>query len=377
MNIGIDAYPLFAEQNTGIGRYILTMLENLSREDKSNDYYLYTPAITHSDIARVIAKNKKFHIIAISGLFKNSRRLWLQSPQLVSHIRKNNIEVFWGGGEYIPVLLPKSVTAVTTIHDVVFRLFPETVSLSNNVFYRTLFRLCLRRADRCLTVSHSSKKEIHQLLGFPEEKIDVIYNAIDTERYAKSKKNEEKRIVLFVGTLQPRKNLVNVLRGYVSASDYIDAPLVIVGASGWKNSALREYIENIPSDTRARIEFRGFISENELVSLYREALCVVVPSLHEGFGLCIGEGMAAGSAVITSRRGAIEEVFGDAPLYVDPESPHEIASAIIRLITKKSVRVSHERAGLTCIKKYDISHVGKNYMSYFARLRKLRDSSPH
>jgi glycosyltransferase involved in cell wall biosynthesis len=377
MKIGIDAYPLFADKNTGIGIYVITMLESLSREHSDDEFYLYTPAVTHKETAKLISKNKKFHIVEVHGFFKKSRRVWLQSPQILSHIKRNQIDVFWGGGEYIPILLPKHVTAVTTIHDVVFKLFPETVSAANAFFYRTLFRLCLKRADRCLTVSNTSKKEINALLGFPEDRIDVIYNAIDTELFSKEKKNEKKKHVLFVGTLQPRKNLINVLRAYTAAADYIDEPLIVVGSSGWKNSALREYIDCIPVDTRDRIEFKGYVGQDELVSLYREAFCVVCPSLHEGFGLCIGEGMAAGSVVIASKRGAVEEVFGDAPVYVDPESPHDIASAIIRVITKKNVRAAYERAGIACVKKYDISNLGKKYITYFNSLRpENKDAAP-
>lgn len=371
MKIGIDAYPLFADQNTGIGRYVITMLECLSREHVDDEFYLYTPAITHTDIAKALSRNKKFHVVEISGFFRSSRRLWLQSPGILSHIKKNGIDIFWGGGEYIPVLLPKNVIAVTTIHDVVFKLFPDTVSTVNSLFYRTLFRLCLRRADRCLTVSETSRKEISSLLGFPADRIDVIHNAIDTGLYAEAKKNEEKNHILFVGTLQPRKNLINVLRAYVMASDYIEEPLIIVGSSGWNTSSLREYIECIPPDVRERIEFRGFVSQKDLIALYRESLCVVVPSLHEGFGLCIGEAMASGSAVIASRRGAVEEIFGDAPVYVDPESPHDIASEMIRIISKKSVRTAHERAGLACVKKYDISELGGRYIRLFSGLRPL------
>jgi glycosyltransferase involved in cell wall biosynthesis len=130
---------------------------------------------------------------------------------------------------------------------------------------------------------------------------------------------------------------------------------------------MKSYIENLPPEVRKKIIFKGYIGSKELVRSYQEAVALVAPSLHEGFGLCIGEAMAAGSAVITSRRGAIAEVFKDAPVYVDPESVDEISYAMLIMINDLKTRAFHEKKGLSLIKNYDISGIGKNFREYFAK----------
>jgi glycosyltransferase involved in cell wall biosynthesis len=366
MRIGIDAYPLNAEQNTGIGMVTLSVLEHLAKSDKTNEYFLYTPSIRHHDRAKEILKNRKFHIVEVKGIFPGTRRLWLQSPQLITQMTHDNISLFWGGGEYIPVRTPKNITVITTIHDVVFRLFPKTVSFTNMIFYKTLLPLCLKRSDRCLTVSHTSKKEIADLLSYDKNKIDVIYNSIDCAKF-NTAKNPRKKHLLFVGTLQPRKNLVNVLKAYVAIATKVTAPLVIIGASGWKNSEMKNYIESIPPSTRKKIIFKGYIGGKELVRCYQEAITLVAPSFHEGFGLCIGEAMASGTAVITSRRGAIPEVFKDAPVYVDPESVDEISFAMLIMINDAKTRRFHEKKGSLLIKNFDVKMIGKKFREYFEK----------
>jgi glycosyltransferase involved in cell wall biosynthesis len=373
MNIGIDAYPLFAEKNTGIGNVVLSAIEELSKYDRKNRYILYTPRVRQEKHAEIITENPNFDIREIKGFFSGSRKLWLQSPQLAARMRKDNLDIFWGGGEYIPILTPKKTIAVSMIHDVVFKLFPETVSACNMLFYRTLLPLCLKRADRCLSVSKTSGKEISDLLGFDSGKIDVIHNRIDTKAYRPSgKKKIVKKHLLFVGTLQPRKNLVNVVKGYVKYFADDGIPLVIIGASGWKENSIRDYIDTIPHDIRKRIIFKGFISRTELVKYYQEAVALLNPSLHEGFGLCIAEAMAAGSAVIASRRGAIPELFGSSVMYADPESPDSIGKAMRTMVTDVSKRKTFEKKGLQKVAEYDIPLLGKEYAAYFERLFRER-----
>jgi glycosyltransferase involved in cell wall biosynthesis len=369
MIIGIDAYPLFAKENTGIGNVVLSVLEELSKFDKKNTYILYTPGVHQHEKAEKITANKNFRICAIKGFFSGSRRLWLQSPQLIRCMRKDQLDIFWGGGEYIPLFTPKRTIAVSMIHDVVFKLFPETVSAGNMLFYKTLLPLCLKRADRCLSVSKTSAKEISDLLGFDKNKIDVLYNAIETKAYLPApKKKIVKKHLLFVGTLQPRKNLLNVIKGYEKHLADTNVPLVIIGASGWKESALKEYIETIPDRIKKNIIFKGFISRNELIKYYQDAFALLNPSLHEGFGLCIAEAMAAKTAVIASKRGAIPEIFGNAVQYVNPESPDEIGKAMKTMIFDAKKRGLFESKGLRKVSAYNINRLGKDYAAYFKKI---------
>ena len=154
--------------------------------------------------------------------------------------------------------------------------------------------------------------EMVKYLHIEEKKIGVIYNGIDLKKFHKAAAADKKPYILFVGTLQPRKNLSNIIRAFSYISDKIDDNLVIVGGTGWKNSRLNDEIQGLDRKVKRRIVFQGYVSGDELARLYREAKLFVLPSLHEGFCLPILEAMASGTAVLTARRTAIPEVFGDA-----------------------------------------------------------------
>jgi glycosyltransferase involved in cell wall biosynthesis len=365
MNIGVDAYYLYAERIDGLGMFLLRLLRELSAIDHGNHYYLYTPDVTHAGYADVILRNRRFRVRRIPGVFRNRRRLWLQSPSLRKAVMRDRIDMFFAGAEYFPLFLPRSIFVATVVHDVAFKAMPEAVSLANGVFYNHLFPFFIQRSDQFFTVSNHSKKEMVAYLNTGRKKIHVIYNGIDLKKYSRIKGKNKKNYLLFVGTLQPRKNIVNLVKAYSYISDKIDETLIIVGARGWRNTPLREVIQELRDPVKRRINFKGYIAEEELVRLYREAKLFVLPSLHEGFCLPILEAMAAGTAVLTARRTAIPEIFGEAVLYADPFSPDDIANKIYDLVTNDKLRTRLEKKGLALSKKYDVRTQAAHYLDAF------------
>jgi glycosyltransferase involved in cell wall biosynthesis len=365
MNIGVDAYYLYAERIDGLGMFLLRLLRELSAIDHGNHYYLYTPDVTHAEYADVILRNRRFRVRRIPGVFRNRRRLWLQSPSLRKAVMRDRIDMFFAGAEYFPLFLPRSIFVATVVHDVAFKAMPEAVSLANGVFYNHLFPFFIQRSDQFFTVSNHSKKEMVAYLNTGRKKIHVIYNGIDLKKYSRIKGKNKKNYLLFVGTLQPRKNIVNLVKAYSYISDKIDETLIIVGARGWRNTPLREVIQELRDPVKRRINFKGYIAEEELVRLYREAKLFVLPSLHEGFCLPILEAMAAGTAVLTARRTAIPEIFGEAVLYADPFSPDDIANKIYDLVTNDKLRTRLEKKGLALSKKYDVRTQAAHYLDAF------------
>jgi glycosyltransferase involved in cell wall biosynthesis len=368
MNIGVDAYYLYAKHIDGLGTYLLRLLQELSRMDKGNNYFLYTPGITHADYADIIVLNKRFQIREIPGLFRNRRRLWLQSPSLKKEIARDNLDMFFAGAEYFPLFLPRSIFIASVIHDVAFKAMPEAISIPNSIFYNYLFPFFIKRTDQFFTVSNHSKMEMAKYLSIKEKKICVIYNGVDLEKFYRTKTRLKKPYILYVGTLQPRKNLGNIIKAYSYMADKIDESLVIVGGSGWKNSHLLEVVQSLGSQAKRRIAFKGYVSGGELARLYREAKLFILPSLHEGFCLPILEAMASGTAVLTARRTAIPEVYGDAVQYTDPYSPDDIAMKIYDLVKNDKQRAQLEKKGLALSKKYDVKIQAANYLASFKRI---------
>lgn len=365
MKIGVDAYYLYAPRNDGIGNYVLRMLAELSLKDRSNHYILYTPGITHREYAELYLKNKNFTIKIVPGIMNSRRRLWLQSPSMLKEIKNDSIDLFFGGGEYFPLLIDRRVIVISAIHDVAFRMVPEAISWTNKIFYHFLFPFFIRRADAFFTVSNNSRDEMVKFLKIKRDDIYVIYNGIKIADYLPNVKVKKKRYILFVGTLQPRKNLVNLINAYALIANTIPDDLVIVGARSWKNSHLSDVIDRLPEEISRRITFLGYLSSADLVTLYQEARVFALLSMHEGFCLPILESMASGTAVLTSPMGAIPEVFQDAVHYADPQSPSDIARALEDLLNHDSLRKKFEQKGLKHAKRYDISIQAENVMKAF------------
>ncbi len=371
MIIGVDAYYLYAEHIDGLGNYLLRLLKELSRIDRENEYFLYTPGITHRDYAETILANPRFTLRQIPGIVTGKRRFWLQSPSLKRQILSDGVELFFAGAEYFPLFLPRRVVVATTIHDVAFKAIPEAISLANSLFYNYFFPFFIRRSDYFFTVSHHSKKEMMTYLGIADEKISVVYNGIELEKFHPAKKDEKKNYILFVGTLQPRKNLVNLVRAFVRIAGDVGEDLVIVGGSGWKNSPLRDLIDSLDEPVRQRIIFKGYVAGDTLAALYREAKVFALPSLHEGFCLPILEAMASGTAVLTARSTAIPEVFGDSVVYADPHSHEDIAEKLSDLLQGNKKRLTLQEKGLALSKKYAVRNQAEAYRACFKKIAAL------
>jgi len=368
MQIGVDAYYLYAEHIDGLGNYLLRLLKELSRIDSEHDYYLYTPGVTHAEYADAIFANPRFKLREIPGILHGKRRFWLQGPSLKRQIIGDGVELFFAGAEYFPIFLPRSICIASTIHDVAYKAMPEVISLTNSIFYNFLFPFFVKRSDLFFTVSHHSKQEMVNYLHIDEKKITVIHNGIDLKYYSPLKSGNKKNYILFVGTLQPRKNLVNLVKAFSERAVFPCDSLVIVGGSGWKNSPLSELIESLGEQVKKRIIFTGYVAGADLATLYREARLFALPSLHEGFCLPVLEAMASGTAVLTSHRTAIPEVFGDAVEYADPFSPEDIAVKLYDLVTDDTKRSRLQKRGLAMSKKYDVKIQATQYLSSFNRI---------
>lgn len=372
MNIGIDAYYLYSTENTGIGYYVLNLLVGLSRVDRKNRYFLYTPPVRDTRYAGIILQNRNFHIVECDNAAKKYKRLWLQHPSVKKRIKDDDLDLFLGGGEHIPLFFRSRTIFCLTIHDVVFKIYPETVSAVNKFFCNTLLVLCARKAGHIFTVSETSKQEIVQHLHIAPSVISAIPNGIDLEKYRPSSKTRKGDYILFVGTIQPRKNLVNLIKAFSLIHNDIKERLVIVGASGWRNSSLINYIKELPAPIRDRIEFKGYVGEEELLSLYQEARLFVAPSLHEGFGIIILEAMASGTPVVASAIGAVAEYFSKAALLADPFSPEDIGEKMHKILKSKKLQNEMIRQGFVTAEQFCVEKVARQYRKAFSLIEKTK-----
>jgi len=243
---------------------------------------------------------------------------------------------------------------VLTIHDLSVWLYPRTHSLRNVVWARTLVPISTRRSRRIIADSNNTKLDIVRLIKAPASKVSVIHLGATDECNPEPQPEDEEAIqhygiikpyILFVGTLEPRKNLNTLIKSFDKvAKARPDVHLVLAGRRGWLAQAIFDELER--RDLLGRVRITGYVREEYLPALYRQAAVFVYPSLYEGFGLPPLEAMASGTPVIVSRSSSLPEVVGDAGLYVNPLDTNELAEAMDSIFGDPQLAADLRRKGL-------------------------------
>jgi len=365
MNIGVDARPL-TYRLTGIGVYLKHLLDELQKIDRENCYYL----ISNGPIYYVL-KNPNWCKIEGKWRKKLLSTFWMQcqAPLLASKLR---LDLFWGPRHHFPIFLTGKIKTVLTIHDIVHILYPETMSLAHLLVERLLMRWSALKADRIITVSSSTASGIQKAYGLSLGKIRVIHSgvpvlvnntALDGWRY----KGLPRQYFLFVGTLEPRKNFERVFKAFeLMQPERCGVHLVIVGGRGWKNKGFLHKLKTHPLNHH--IHLIGYVDSDQLLTFYTNALCLLFPSLYEGFGLPILEAMSCGTPVITSNISSMPEVAGDAALLVNPYDVDALMEAMQKILTNEKLRELLVMKGFERVKRYSWKRCAKQTLEVFNML---------
>jgi glycosyltransferase involved in cell wall biosynthesis len=243
---------------------------------------------------------------------------------------------------------------VITVHDLSFLRFPERFRPANRLYLSTLTRLSCRRARRVIAVSQATADEVVQLLDVPADCVDVVPHGVEHTRFCplpparveafRREKGLPERFVLFVGTLEPRKNLITLIEAFArlqAARDRVH--LVIAGGKGWYYQEVFKRVEEL--DLGKAVHWVGFVPGAELPLWYNAATVFVYPSLYEGFGMPLLEAMACGTPVIASATSSLPEVVGDAGFLVPPHDVTGLADNMERLLVDADWQVELSRRG--------------------------------
>jgi glycosyltransferase involved in cell wall biosynthesis len=243
---------------------------------------------------------------------------------------------------------------VLTIHDLSFKLFPRTHSLRNVIWARSLVPISTRRARRIIAVSNNTKLDLLRVMNVKEEKIDVVFEAASGDYSPEPQPDDGEALsmygisqpyILYVGTLEPRKNLTMLIRAFDKAAKALpDLHLVLAGRRGWMAQSIFDEFEK--RNLLGRVHITGYVQDEHLPALYRQAAAFVYPSLYEGFGLPPLEAMSSGTPVIVSHSSSLPEVVGDAGLYVNPLDTEELAEAIEAVAGDSQLSQSLREKGL-------------------------------
>jgi alpha-1,3-rhamnosyl/mannosyltransferase len=317
----------------GIGRYSATLAAELPGLDRKSEYHLLVTE-RKDDSALTKAPNAREHRFACGMIDQRWEQL-----ELPGELAEMDADLYHSTCFSLPVA-GGARRSVVTVHDVIFRRHPQLVDSRLRDYLDRWTAVSLDLADRVVTVSEFSKREICELYGTDAAKIRVVYNGVDPRftrtAPAKEAKKARKKLklpgqyVLYVGALEEKKNIPRLLSAWKQARKSLGKKrkLVLAGGRGGKGCDAEAAVEAAGAEDS--VVLAGYIADDALPAVMAGAECFVYPSLYEGFGLPVLEAMAVGVPVVTSRTSSLGEVAGDAALLVDPESEDELAAAIVR-----------------------------------------------
>lgn len=342
MKIAVNSIPLLGPK-TGVGNYIWNICRILEDVPDGPEFFYYyghfsrqlmSARSEHSFIRKL--KNAARHISLVKAFYRRVRniRARIQASQFDIYFEPN----------FIPLDLKYKRLAVT-VHDFSFHLHPKWHPAERVEYFSNRFWKNIKRADAIIAVSNFIRNQAVDEFGFDSEKVHVIPNGLDQSLFhplqphdhasERQRLNLPERYVLFVGSIEPRKNLLNLLDAYARLPQSLqnNTPLVLAGFSGWENTNIMRRLERLQGNVR----YLGFVHDSDLAAIYSLAELFVYPSFYEGFGLPPLEAMACGCPVLVANASSLPEVCSDAAFYTSPDNVEEMASAMQNVLENTSL----------------------------------------
>lgn len=395
MHIAING--LFLQRlNTGTGQYVLRLLNALAAVDQANTYTVclepqgYRPLIP--------GQNVRFALMEGPFLSPSWRKLYVEQVAFPLTCRRAGARV-----AHVPHFAPPLVKAcptVVTIHDLITMLLPEYRRSPQVRAYNALIAVAARRADAIIADSLYTQRDITRILGIPGERIRVVYLAVDDRFRPITRASDLSAVrqryglpedyIFYIGGLNRHKNVTTLLQAFAALRYRLPRPysLAIAGRAHADNPAIYPDLLKLarelgltvaegtgrvqPEMARAEVQFLRFVPEEDKPFLYNAARLFVFPSLYEGFGLPPLEAMACGTPVVCSKAASLPEVVGDAALLVDPNSPVDLAQAMLAALTDESLRATLRQRGLAQAARFSWEKTARETLRVFEEVSRQR-----
>lgn len=371
MRIGIEVSPL-TRARTGVGNYTYFLLKALLAEDTGRTFHGFSSGRQEICLEGLEGVRSHRHVpLPTRALYQ----CWSTFGRPRVDRLLGGVDLYHATNYFLPPVA--SARRVVTFYDLAFLKHPEWCSpkivgpFANNV------RHFAREADALLVCSEATKRDVVELLGVVPEKITVAYGAVDEGFTPMSREAAEERVaqklrltlpyLLFVSTLEPRKNIEGLLRAFARIKQEIPHTLVLAGAPGWNMGHLDARIQSLGLESRVRR--MGYVADRaDLPTLYAAADAFVFPSFYEGFGLPVLEAMTCGCPVIVSNRASLPEVAGDAARYVDPDNMEDIAQAMREVLQEPELRASMRERGVAQARKFSWNACAEATLDVYRRV---------
>jgi glycosyltransferase involved in cell wall biosynthesis len=353
MLIGIDASRAAALERTGTENYSLNLIRHLLALENDHCYRLYFNRPPTAELFPMTA-DLELRVMPFPRLWTHLRLSW--------EIARHPPDVLFVPAHVLPLVHPRS--SVVTVHDLGYLYYPEAHRPSDRLYLDLSTRYNARAASRVIAVSQATKDDLVQHCGIRPDKITVVYSGCDgtiqpvedeaTIERVKARYGIQGDYILYVGTLQPRKNLGRLLKAYAivrKQANRSETPcLVIGGRKGWLYDQIFQQVERLGLQTE--VVFPGYVPQDDLPALLSGARLFVFPSLYEGFGLPVLEAMSCGTPVLCSNASSLPEVAGNAAFLIDPLDVGNMAKAMNRLLQDEGLRTQLVERGLQQVRHF-------------------------
>lgn len=379
MKIGIDI-RVIGKKRTGDEAVFFNLVKNLAKIDGKNEYALFTDICNKKDIAQVrkrldIVDKENFTVVSLGKANKFLWNFWT----LPNYLRKNPVDVY--ETQYItPLFISRRIKIVTIIHDISFNFFPQFIKPLDLFFLKILIPLSLKRADGIVAVSDFTKQEIIRYYKVAQEKIFVVLNALGDEfsgscgqtktlQETRRRYDLPERYVLYLGTLQPRKNIAHLIEAFARIKSRIPGIKLVIGGSKDGHNvdtridqALAE--KNISKD----VIFTGYVQEEDKRNIFKMARVFAFPSLYEGFGIPILEAMGAGVPVLANDIASLREIGGSACKYCNTSNLDEFSRMLYTCCTDGKTRKRLISEGKNRVTLFSWDQSAKKNLAMFEKI---------
>ena len=374
LTIGYDAKRAVSN-GTGLGNYCRTLLNDLGTIDTTDSFRLYVPDLGRDDLRSQLdmPRNMSF-VTPANKLVKPLRSLW-RIKGIVNDLKRDGVDIYHGLTGELPLGLSEAgIKSVVTIHDLIFMRCPEYYNPVDVAIYKWKFRNAIRQANRIIAISECTRRDIMELGEIDDSRIDVVYQSCDTrfrqqvspeqKQDVRARYSLPKRYVLFVGTIEERKNALLAAQALPYLSD--DIHLVLVGRQ-------TAYAKTITSFARQnglanRIHMLSGVPTSDLYAIYQQAECFVYPSRYEGFGIPVIEAIQSRLPVIACTGSCLEEAGGPDNVYVDPDEPQEMAMAIKSITDNPDAARQIVTRSLDYIRRFENGNVAQEMLNVYRSL---------
>ncbi|NTW26832.1 MAG: glycosyltransferase family 4 protein [Candidatus Moranbacteria bacterium] len=371
MKIGIDARSILNPEKgdaIGVGHYTYQLIRHLLKIDKENEYVIFFDfRVREKDVKKFAGENVKIKFYPYSDYKKYLPGAYSEILGTAT-LQKENLDVLHSTSAFNRIPMGYNGKTMVTFHDMSMFSIPQYLSAVKRTKNKAVARLMAKKADKIVAVSQSIKDDLEKFIGQAAEKTQVVYSGLDKRFFDESEMTDgkvlgkhdiTKKYILFLGTLEPSKNIARLLEAFSKFkaaqkqknAGKFEYQLVLAGKRGWLS---QEYLQIIRDFGLTKdVVFTGYVIGDELVPLFHGAEFFVMPSLYEGFGMTVLEAFATRTPAIVSNVASLPEIVGDAALMVNPVDTLQLAEAIGKFAVDKSLRDEYVAKGIEQARKFN------------------------